>query len=199
MILLLLLFFCKLLHFAIAICTNFFVILQRCSYILRDAQLTVSEDIKNQIEQLTQTNFVLNKDRQVSFANGTKEIGSDVIRETLIKNYLTVERIEFQNKKEALGFRFAYRGANVGVPALEYNGEKFERSYILNMAYHKDKSNRAEISFVCANARYLITFACPDYVIDIDTEEDENATYRAYGIEMIEAVKKAESIVMLLK
>jgi hypothetical protein len=36
-------------------------------------------------------------------------------------------------------------------------------------------------------------------VFDIDTEEDESATYRAYGIEMIEAVKKAESIVMLLK
>ena len=67
------------------------------------------------------------------------------------------------------------------------------------MAYHKDKSNRVEFSFVCTNARYLITSACPDYVIDIDTEEDESATYRAYGIEMIEAVKKAESIVMLLK
>ena len=80
-----------------------------------------------------------------------------------------------------------------------YDGEKFEKSYILNMAYHKDKSNRVEFSFVCSNVRYLITSACPDYVIDIDTEEDESATYRAYGTEMIEAAKKAESIVMLLK
>ena len=115
---------------------NLFVNLQRCSYILRDAQLTVSEDIKNQIEQSTNAQFVLNNDRQVSFANGTKEIGSDVIRETLTSDYMIVERIEFQSKKDALGFRFAYRGANVGVPTLEYNGEKFEKSYILNMAYH---------------------------------------------------------------
>ena len=176
-----------------------FVILQRCSYILRDAQLTVTEDIKKQIEQLTNSQFVLNNDRQVLFANGTKEIGADAIRETLTSDYLIVERIEFQNKKDALGFRFAYGGANVGVPTLEYSGEKFDKSYILNMAYHKDKSNRVEFSFVCANARYLITSACPDYVIDIETEEDGSATYRAYGIEMIEAVKKAESIVMLLK
>ena len=67
------------------------------------------------------------------------------------------------------------------------------------MAFHKDKSNRVEFSFVCTNARYLITSACPEYVIDIDTEEDESATYRAYGKEMIAAVKKAESIVMMLK
>lgn len=178
---------------------NLFVVLQRCSYILRDAQLTVTEDIKKQIEQLTNSQFVLNNDRQVSFANGTKEIGANVVRETLSSDHIIVERIEFQNKKEALNFRFAYSGANVGAWALDYNGEKFERSYILNMAYHKDKSNRVEFSFVCDNTRYLITSACPDYVIDIDTEEDKNATYRAYGIEMIEAVKKAESIVMLLK
>ena len=41
--------------------------------------------------------------------------------------------------------------------------------------------------------------ACPDYVIDIDTEEDGSATCRAYGKEMIDAVKKAESIIMLLQ
>ena len=117
----------------------------------------------------------------------------------LTSDHMIVERIDFQNKKDALGFRFAYGGSNVGAWPIEYNGEKFEKSYILNMAYHKDKSNRVEFSFVCTNARYLITSACPDYVIDIDTEEDESATYRAYGIEMIEAVKKAESIVMLLK
>ena len=178
---------------------NLFVILQRCAYILRDAQLTVTEDIKNQIEQLTNAQFVLSNDRQVSFADGTKEIGADIVRETLTSDHMIVERIEFQNKKDALGFRFAYGGSNVGACAIEYNGEKFEKSYILNMAYHKDKSNRVEFSFVCTNARYLITSACPDYVIDIDTEEDESATYRAYGIEMIAAVKKAESIVMLLK
>lgn len=178
---------------------NLFVILHRCSYILRDAQLTVSEDIKNQIEQLTNARFVLNDDRQISFADGTKKIDANIVRETLTSDHMIVERIEFQNKKDALGFRFAHGGSNVGVWELEYNGEKFENSYILNMAYHKDKSNRVEFSFVCDNTRYLITSACPDYVVDIDTEEDESATYRAYGIEMIEAVKKAESIVMLLK
>lgn len=178
---------------------NLFLILQRCAYILRDAQLTVTEDIKNQIEQLTNAQFVLSNDRQVSFADSTKEIGADIVRETLTNDHMIVERIEFQNKKDALEFRFAYGGANVGVWPIEYNGEKFENSYILNMAFHKDKSNRVEFSFVCTNARYLITSACPEYVIDIDTEEDESATYRAYGIEMIEAAKKAESIVMLLK
>ncbi len=179
--------------------TVLFTILKRCAYILRDAQLTASEDIKIQIEQLTDARFVLNGDRHVSFANETKEIGSDAKRETLTDNLLTVDRIEFKDKKEALDFRFAYRGANVGAWALEYNGERFESPFILNMAYHKDKSNRAEFSFVCANTRYLVTAACPDYVIDIDTEEDQSATYRAYGKEMIDAVKKAESIVMLLK
>ena len=141
----------------------------------------------------------MNDDRQISFADGTKEIDANIVRETLTSDHMIVERIEFQNKKDALGFRFAHGGSNVGVWAVEYNGEKFENSYILNMAYHKDKSNRVEFSFVCDNTRYLITSACPDYVVDIDTEEDESATYRAYGIEMIEAVKKAENIVMLLK
>lgn len=178
---------------------NLFVILHRCSYIIRDAQLTVAEDIKKQIEQITNTQFILNNDRHVSFANGTKEIGANIVRETLISDRMIVERIEFQNKKDALGFDFAYGGANIDAAVLEYDGEKFMRPYILNMAFHKDKSNRAEVSFVCTNARYLITSACPDYVIDIDTEEDPSATYRAYGKEMVDAVKKAESIVMLLK
>ncbi len=178
---------------------NLFVILQRSAYIIRSTQLCLSDDIKNKIEQLIGEAFVYNSDRSISFANGTKELGTYISRETLVSNNLTVERIEFGNKKDALAFDFPYRGSNVGVPDVEYGGEKIKRPYILNMAYHKDRSNRAEFSFVCGNTRYLITSACRDCVVDIDTEEDQNATYRAYGTEMIEAVKKAESIVMLLK
>lgn len=31
----------------------------------------------------------------------------------------------------------------IGVPALEYEGERFEKAYCLNMTYHKDRQNRA--------------------------------------------------------
>ena len=176
-----------------------FLVLQRCSYILRDAQLNTTEDIKTKIEQLTNAKFTLNNQRLISFANSTNELAEDVIRETLTNGLLTVEKLEFQSKKDAFSLHFAYKGANVSAPTLEYDGEKFEKPYTLNMAFNKDKSNRAEFSFVLGNARYLITSACPDYVVDIDTKEDEDATCRRYGQEMTEALKKAESIVLLLK
>lgn len=176
-----------------------FLVLQRCSYILRDAQLNTTEDIKTKIEQLTNAKFTLNNQRLISFANSTNELAEDVIRETLTNGLLTVEKLEFQSKKDAFSLHFAYKGANVSAPTLEYDGEKIEKPYTLNMAFHKDKSNRAEFSFVLGNARYLITSACPDYVVDIDTKEDEDATCRRFGQEMTEAFKKAESIVLLLK
>ncbi len=177
---------------------NLFVILQRCSYIIKDAQLNYCGDIKEQIETLFDSKFVSNHDKTVSFADGCKELESYLKRETLVYENLTVERIEFHNKKEALSFRFSYSGANLSVPVIVYEGEQFSNSFCLNMAYHKDKSNRAEFSFVCGNAKYLITSACPDGVIDLDCEEDQDVTYRTFGKEMIDAVKLAESIVMLL-
>lgn len=177
---------------------NLFVILQRCSYIIKDAQLNYCGDIKEQIENLLNAKFISNDDKTVSFADGSKELESYLKRETLVLENLNIDRIEFHNKKDALSFRFSCSGANIGVPVIVYEGEQFSNSFCLNMAYHKDKSNRAEISFVCGNTKYLITSACPDGVIDLDCEEDQDITYRTYGKEMIDAVKLAESIVMLL-
>ena len=177
---------------------NLFIILQRCSYIIRDAQLHYSGNIKEQIERLLNANFICNDEKTVHFANGSTELDDCIKRETLKTENLTIDRIEFCDKKDALLLRFSYCGANVGVPVIEYEGEQFQKSYCLNMAYHKDKSNRAEFSLVCGNAKYLITSACPDGVVDLDCEEDPDMTYRTFGTEMIDAVKLAESIVMLL-
>ena len=51
-------------------------------------------------EHLYLNGFILNGDRHVSFVNGTKEIGSNAKREALTDNLLTVDRIEFKDKKE---------------------------------------------------------------------------------------------------
>ena len=177
---------------------NLFVILQRCSFIIRDAALYVQNDIKEQIERLTNAAFIRNADKSISFANGRKELDQSCVRETLTSGSLTIERIEFSNKKDALLFCFPGRGSNIGVPVLEYEGERFEKAYCLNMAYHKDQPNRAEFSLICGSVKYLITSACPDGVVDISTEKDQFATHRVYGAEMIAAVKRAESIVRLL-
>ncbi len=177
---------------------NFFTILHRCSYIIRDAQVNRSEDIKEQIEQLLHEKFVPNDDRTVSFASGSKAVDHCLHRETLKVQNVTIDRIAFCNKKDALLLQFPYCGANVGVPVIPYAGERFRNSYCLNMAYHRNQSNRAEFSFVCGHTRYLITSACPEGVIDLDCEQDKDITYRTFGNEMINAVKLAESIVMLL-
>ncbi len=176
---------------------NLFVILQRCSYIIRDAQIEHSGDIKTEIERLTNAGFTPKAEKTVSFAEGSRLLNGEK-RETLQSGRLTIDRIEFASKKEALSLWFPYSGANVGVSAVNYAGERFTNAYCLNLAYHKDKANRAEFSFVCGNVKYLITSACPDGVIDLDCAEDRDLGYRTYGREMIDAIKAAESIVMLL-
>lgn len=50
----------------------------------------------------------------------------------------------------------------IGVPALEYEGERSKKAYCLNMTYHKDRQNRAELSLICGSVKYLIPSVCPD-------------------------------------
>ncbi len=177
---------------------NLFVILQRCSYIIRDAQLHFSHDIKEQIEQLTNAVFIENPDKKISFADGSKILDNHLIRETLICKNLTVERVMFACKEDAFSLRFPYRGSNIGIPVIVYHHEQIEGSYCLNLAYHGERPDHAEFSFVCGNARYLITSVCTVEGPEDDAAEDQNAIYYFHGKDIIDAVKMAERIVMLL-
>ena len=178
---------------------NFFVRLQRCSYILRDAQLDREGDIKQEIEQMLSARFEVNEEREVQFANGMRTLGDEVQRQTLTCEGFVIERIEFSSKAEALSLTFPYRGSNVGVPRLVYEGKSYPNVYILNLAYPKDKPIQAEFSFVCGNTRYCITAACGENIVDIDTDMDPAATVRRYGQEILDTVKRAERIVMLMQ
>lgn len=176
--------------------TVLFTIFHRCAFIIRDVQITKDMDIQPDIEGLTKASFIANEDVIVYFAKGIRELDREQCkRATLRRGRLTVDAITFNDKKDAFAFDFPFGGSNVGAYTLDFEGESYKKPYILNLAYPKDGPIRAELSFVCGNTRYFITSLCQDDVVDIDEER----TYSKYGNDIIEAVRKAESIIMLLE
>lgn len=177
--------------------TCLFAILRRCAYVIRDVQISFTEDIKEEIEHITKVHFIPNKSRTVSFANGCEELGeSCILRETLNSTGLTVDRLEFTEKRAALALTFPCKGSNVAAFRLKYGDEVFKSPYTVNIAYRKSTPIQAEFSFVCKNSRYLITSKCPEHVVELERDEE---TYERFGEEIIKATKRAEDIVMLLK
>jgi len=176
--------------------TSLFAVLRRCAYVIRDAQVNFPRDIKSDIESLTGSSFSPNECRTVSFACGRTELDESCIsREILRCDSLTVERLEFEDKRKAFSLSFPCRGSNVGAFTLRYKNEVFRSPYTVNVAYSKSSPIRAEFSFVCANARYLVTSDCPDGVTEL---ENDAATCRSFGKDIIEAARKAERIIMLM-
>ena len=121
-------------------------------------------------------------------------------RMTLSTQGLTVDALTFYNKKHAFAFDFPHFGANVGVYPLEYEGENYAKPYMLNLAYQEDMPSHIEVSFVCGRTRYLITSMCREGVMDRNVvKEDDNKTGHNNNKDVIEAVRRVEKIVMLMK
>lgn len=176
-----------------------FTMLQYCAYVIRDAQISFTKDIKPNIERLAGCCFAPNTDLTVRFAKGEKTLRADnARRETLSEIGLTIDAVTFNDKKSALAFTFPYCGSNVAAFRLDYNGERFDRPYILNLAHPKDAPMRVEFSFVCGSTRYLITSICPEDETNIDDATGGEDGYRMHGKEIIQAAKKASDVIMLL-
>ena len=177
---------------------NYFTAIQRCAYIIKWSQMHDQSDIKEKIENLTNEKFSSVENRVLSFANGTVELSDIAKREALKKGNMTIERIEFANKKDALSLKFSHFGSNVGPMPIEYDGEVYGNSYCLNLAFSNDKSIQAEFYFVCNNAKYLITSCCDESIKNLEGENGDDLTFSQYGKEIMKAVSDAVDIVMLL-